>query len=62
MTGYSRAIERSCPVEDNDLDYEEDTDYEPPMKPCPVCGGRGTSFDRLRPCEACDGEGFIENC
>ncbi len=47
---------------DDDLDYEEDSDYEPPMKPCPVCGGRGTSFDRLRPCEACDGEGTIENC
>jgi hypothetical protein len=27
--------------DDDDLDYEVDPDYEPPVKPCPVCGGTG---------------------
>ncbi len=50
--------------DDDDLDYEEDTDYEPPMKPCPVCDGKGLydlGFGEFL-CTACMGEGLIENC
>ncbi len=49
-------------MEDDDLDYEEDPDYEPPVKPCPACRGRGVSPDLWSRCPVCGGEGTIENC
>ncbi len=60
--------------DDDDLDYEEDADYEPPMKPCPRCDGDGLAHGSDRPfewtpevgypgpCPVCGGEGTIENC
>ncbi len=50
--------------DDDDLEYEEDTDYEPPMKPCPACGGEGCwwAWGSVVFCPACQGEGKIENC
>ncbi len=50
--------------DDDDLGYEEDPDYEPTMKPCPVCDGEGCLWARgsVVLCPACQGEGTIENC
>lgn len=38
----------------------------PNRTPCPVCGGTGelafdyTAFTRYRPCDYCDGDGYLE--